>query len=446
MRRRHQLSALLALCALTLLLAAPAGAQAGGSSVSFGIVPGGQLLSDTSTSVHISGRFAVSFSGSTAAGCASAGVCGYSGTIVWRPAPQDQLDVLKFRQHGKIHYQALLSGDDINLPETEARVTRGSGPSATVCSDAQSAYDNAPSTAVHGSFLSIQLLSAQGSLLSTRCAGPVDGDLAAVPGVKLKLTSLNSGHATGDLRGVTAFQSHGFSGTVRSTVVLSFARARNQPPTPLPKSVHRQRIRTVVEHLQLVSATGSEQVSVTGSSDLAVCRQLDSCGLTGTVSWTPTPTAVDAYVEVAEPATRSFRQLLAVLHGKPGPIKHPLIYGQISWTDNASLQARTMQGGTTCTDAQPLGRATIELIAVSATAIAGYSPSDSLRTRCPGPELTGSGPSERFPVALLSKPKFTLALALGPSFSDDGYTVSQRGGLSLKLRRGRVQQSVQTIP
>ncbi len=446
MIRRHWLPGVLALSALMLM---PAAAGAGSSITLLGLPSGQRLLLNESIPVHISGRLAVSFSASTAAGCASAGVCGYSGTIIWRPAPGNELDLVKFRQHGKIKYEADLygSGYNVDLPETQARVTRGSGPSAGVCSDAQSTYEDAPSTVVRGAFLSIRLLSAQGSLLATRCAGPVDGDLAAVPGLKLKLASLVTGHTTGDLRGVTTFQAHGFSGTVRSTVVLSFGKPRNQSsPTPLPKSVHKRRIRTVLEHLQLVSVTGSEQVSVTGSSDPTVCRQLDSCGLSGTMSWTPVPTAVDAYLQVSAPATRSYRQLLAALHGKPGPIKHPSIFGQITWTDRGSARATTMQAGATCTDTAPLRGANLALLTGSAGAIAGYAPSGSLRTRCPGPELDHAGAVGPFPLALLSKPTFTLQLARARSFTDDGYSVRQSGGVSLTLRRGRVEQSVQTVP
>jgi hypothetical protein len=451
MKQRTRLAAAFALCALTLLLAAPAGAQSGGSLITFGPGSGGRLLSYTSASVHIGGQFAVSFSGSTAAGCASVGVCGYSGTIVWRPAPNDELDVLKFRRNGKITYQASLvsTGENGILPETDARVTRGSGPSAAVCSDAQSSYENSLSTAVRGSSLVIRLVSAQGSLLSTRCAGPRDSDLSGAPGLtglELKLAALANGHAHGDLRGVTLFRAHGFAGAVRSTVVLSFGKPRNQLSGAVPKSLHRRRIRTVVEHLQLVSATGGEQVSVAGSSDPAVCRQLDSCGLSGTMSWTPVPTAVDAYLETSAPATRSYHQLLAVLHGKPGPIKHPFIIGQISWSDRGKLQASTMQAGATCTDAAPLGGAAIVLITGSGLTTAAYTPSGSLRTRCPGPELDRTGAVGTFRLALLTKPTFTLPLAPTPSFTDDGYSVRLSGGVSLKLRRGRVQQFIETGP
>jgi hypothetical protein len=88
--------------------------------------------------------------------------------------------------------------------------------------------------------------------------------------------------------------------------------------------------------------------------------------------------------------------------------------------------------------------------------VVGYEPGGSstltgaspLRTRCPGPLLSGASSlaTGRVPRSDLRRPGFTVSLRGGPSRSDDGYDLSVSGRLRLTFRRGRVTQQLETLP
>ena len=66
------------------------------------------------------------------------------------------------------------------------------GQPAGLCADAEAPSLGAPSATIRGRTLTISVLQPGGSLLSTRCAGPLDGDLA---GAGPKATDLAPGRA-----------------------------------------------------------------------------------------------------------------------------------------------------------------------------------------------------------------------------------------------------------
>ena len=225
--------------AVVLALAAVAGpAQAQGSSSLLFAFGSGRVVSDVSIPVRARGDLVVSFHGDTAAGCAAYGLCAYSGSIVVRPRT-GEVDVVTIRQQRRLRHIVLFSlgagaGPGYN---TSARVQRSlPGEPATTCADAPGSVLGGLATAVtHGHSVTIRLLDRGGSLLQTRCAGPLDGDLADVsPAVTLPISRLSRGRMTLGLGGTRTFSVHGFSGTVSSTLTMKLAKPRSEPTSATP--------------------------------------------------------------------------------------------------------------------------------------------------------------------------------------------------------------------
>ena len=212
----------------------------------------------------------------------------HRGTIVWRPAPGNQLSLVKFRPGtAGSGYQADLfgSGNNGNLPQTEhdsdPRLRTGGRSLFGMLSPRTRTMRSRPPSAV-GSWRS-------GSCPPTARRWPPaaparrDGDLA-VPGVQLKLApTLTHGQARADLRGTTLF----FAPTVSRARCgrrwwCRSASPTTSPPGPTLKSAHPRRIRMLVEHLELVRRIGKragERDWQSRSRSLPV--KLDSCGLSG---------------------------------------------------------------------------------------------------------------------------------------------------------------------
>ena len=71
-------------------------------------------LSDRSIPASFAGQLTVDFHGDAASGCASRGLCGYSGTVSWRPSATGMLDVLSYREHGRLRYTLDLEAGNPN--------------------------------------------------------------------------------------------------------------------------------------------------------------------------------------------------------------------------------------------------------------------------------------------------------------------------------------------
>src|SRR5437763_16659477 len=140
--------------------------------------------------------------------------------------------------------------------------------------------------------LTIRFLDTGTSLLSTRCAGPLDRDvIAAAPQATISLGRALRSQTTLDLSGTRSFAAGGFAGTVSSTIRLRLVRSstRRLSGGGFPSNVRTRRIRIVAQPLTIVGVAGRLTASVRGTDDAVVCRQLDSCGLPGALSLTPRP-------------------------------------------------------------------------------------------------------------------------------------------------------------
>jgi hypothetical protein len=293
--------------------------------------------------------------------------------------------------------------------------------------------------------------------MPTRCAGPVAADLAAaIPRVTISSRRLEAGHVRLDFRGRRSFASHGFAGTLTSSLVVTVGgpvHMRLPIPTQ-PPATKPVLIRVVTETLH-ARVGGRLSDAISGSSDPDVCVLLDSCGLSGTLTLTPKATVPKAELTASGPASRPYRDFLTALGlsraGRAGGIS---VSGEIEWKDAGTVSEAIHQAAA-CTDTAPLADGLVGMV-VTGTRIAaqyglglGFGSAGTERTRCPGPSSIGvNGPlvSGSVPRSRLRRRAFTITLHRSAPASDEGYTVRPAGAITLELRRGRVHQTVESLP
>ncbi len=440
------------IAAVTLLagVAGPAQAQEGVSQVIFGFGPG-KLISQADIPARSQGDLVVTFHGDPATGCAAVGSCTYSGTVVVRPTGAD-ISVVTLRRRGRIVHQVeFVLGLGQNSFMTSARVQRSvpGGPDET-CADASGALLSGAGAAVErGHAVTIRLLQSGGTLLQTRCAGPLDGDLAGVsPTVTIPLSRLLRGRTVLDLSGNSTFASHGFAGTISSTVSVKLGKPRGTAsanPT-FPPGIKVRRRRVVTEHLSLARIRGGLSVALRGSVDPTVCGLLDTCGLTGSLSLdTVAHHAVFAQVIATGPASRPYRDFLTALGLSRSGRAHGIAVSILAYVTGA-VRADVSQSGETCSDTALDGTVVVGIEPGASGPFGGFT--GPWRTRCPGPMLGSGlgGLSLSLAKGALEHREFTIEARATGTLQDDGYAIVPHGRLSLLLRRGPVTQQVFSAP
>ncbi len=462
-----KLGRLLTACAVgaTVLVTAALGSAAPGASrrhgrgsgggsgvlVAFGGSPG-KPLAQYEVSIAVKGEASVSFHGDQASGCRRHGLCGYKGEIVLRPDPSGVIFVSKYRRHHRISESATLFLDlgstGMGLAAHTTRFANGS--EAGLCADgAQSAiFPTAQST---DGRLTLALVQSGDGILSTRCAGPLDGDVAqAAPRATVPVRSLMRPGRLIDLSGTHRFAGHGFAGTVTSTIVLRVRSSRRGSGGSGPIKGKTKRIRFVTEKLQLVGLSGGLTASLRGTPNTEVCRLLDSCGLSGTLSWSPMPVQANGELTATGLASRPMRDFRAALGlGGPGNPRRISVNGSIEWKDLGSVIERVTQSGQ-CVDSASLGRGSVLLIVRRKEIATAYYPGSPLRTRCPGPLLQTD--VARLAVGAIhpssfARRRFTINLVAATRLQEDGYLARLSGHLALVVKRSRrTAQHVVTEP
>jgi hypothetical protein len=416
---------------------------------------GGRLVSQTDMSVCATGRLTVTFAGDPATGCAADGLCGYVGTETWQPQNGGDLAVATFEQHGQRSTTAtMVLGGPGNPVLSAVQHSQATG-TTTACSDQSQGGVGFFSLPVSGPRVMIGLRGADEPLLGTRCAGPLDADLAAaLPSRALSLNRLLRGDATIDLTASGRFAAHGLAGAVRSTIVLALGRTRRSSGSAgssLPQGVTRLRLAQVMYR---VTRLDGSAVAVVRSSVLAAsCGPFDACGLAGAIDVTPGTLSEGSVSLIATAALRrSKRDLLAALGVANGGNPSGLSVqggGDASLHHGEVIADLTQGSASACRDQTRLRQAGIQLRQRAGRLEISVSPSasqagDPLRTRCPGPEL-GSHQlvSASVPLSALRHPTLTVALH-GGSFSDGPYRVTTRSTLTLTLRRAGIK--TQLVP
>ncbi len=432
------------------VLPGPGPAQAQTTSVLQAVgVPdfSGKLVSQTTVLAHMQGELVVSFHGDPAAGCSSYGLCSYSGTIVVRPR-NGALSVVTLRRGGRIRHLAVLdleSGSTGYVTSAREQRSVPDGPAATCADVGQPLLAGEIAGVTHGRSVTLRLLSQGGSLLQTRCAGPLDSDLSnAGPTSTVPLARLRRGDMTLAFHGSGTFASHGFVGTITSTLTVMLGKPHSSKPasTGSRSGSKVQGTRIVTEELSVVRVRGRVGATIRGTANPVVCELLDSCGVSGTLTLGARGRGRDDSAEVVAvgPARRPYRDFLTALglshRGRSRGISVGVLAGLTGRVDAAVIQA-----GSTCTDTASTGGVSFDFGLGSP---GGSVFSGSWRTRCPGPILEGGshGLVASFDRAALGHREFSLGLRATGSLQDDGYVIVPHGRLSMLLRRGRITQQV----
>jgi hypothetical protein len=438
MRRSGIIGAALALACIA---SAPAAAQQ--VAVSFG---SDQPSLQTTVPARVSGQLTVQFHGDPAAGCARWGLCGYGGTVSWRPAATASLIVSRtLGRHPSTTVTYLPSFLPGPLPPggvTTADVALDAGtspPAGSRCVDAASTGGFLPFV-VRAGHVVVSLAGATPSLFLTRCAGPRDLDvIPELPVRSLSVAALRRGRTTISLAASRPLSAHGFSGSISSTIVLRLGvpgrTTRSSPTSGFPRG-RSTRVREIdVGYRATISGSVVEQVR--GAANPLLCAPLGSCGLTGTIKETPRAESGHATLTVQERASRPRRTLLAAVGLAPGPAPGVTGFGAVLWRGAGSMVADLTQGPERCVDTVTLASGSLLMATSHSRLTVSYVPGAFAApgaTRCPGPLPTDTiAAAGDVPVSTLGRGTTRIRLTTGFTATDDGYTIGFVPNLTLTL-------------
>ena len=174
--------------------------------------------------VCVTGGLTVTFAGDPATGCAAQGLCAYAGTETWQPQGSGEVSIATSTDHGRRSVETTLV---VGGPVRSAVQRSQPDGATTACSDGNASAGGFFLLPVSGGQATVGFRRPEVGLLGTRCAGPLESDVAAaLPAHAISLSRLRHGRTTIDLIGTAPFASHGLAGTVDSTIVLSLGRPR----------------------------------------------------------------------------------------------------------------------------------------------------------------------------------------------------------------------------
>jgi hypothetical protein len=396
-------------------------------------------------SARVDGRLIVRFHGDPAAGCAARGLCQYSGTIIWTPAHAADLEADAQTDRRGTGYSLDLEIDQNNyLTNGGGTTDEDTNAGGVLCADAAYTGSDLGFTITHGR-ARIDLADAEPDLFGTRCAGPLVSDLASgLPASIAPLSSLLRGETRISLSGDHRFASHGFAGTVASTLSVSLGRPGRWQRTRLKVSSQRQREVTVSYHSTLA---GELVAAVNGDADEGLCGPLGACGVRGTLSMQPAASGKASFTAFG-PTKESYATLLRALRSGVAP-KGVSMYGFMAWQGGGRITANLRGQSSVCRDSTGLGGSYAEVNLghrklTAQFSIGDYS-TDDLRTRCPGPFAPQEGlASSHASESIIGQPTSTFVLAPGRPFADDGYTGSWSSTLRVTLWHERIDRRILT--
>jgi hypothetical protein len=443
-RRTALVAAILA--SLTLAPAALA-AHHGGSSIGievFGSGPGIPFAAESRLiPARVTGDLVVSFHGDRAAGCQRRGVCADSGTIVWTPTHPASLEVDGFTSSEGKSFSFDLGIDQENFASS------GGGTTDTDVQEAGAVCADAANTGSDLSFPTsrkgVHIVLTGDGLFVTRCAGPLESDLAkALPSTWLPVRRLVRGNTTIGLRSERRFASHGFAGTVASTLSVSLKAPGRWQRTRLKVSKLRQH---EVRLSYRATLAGQLTADVSGDADQGLCGPLGACGLSGTLSLA-VPATGEAEFTAYGSMKYSYAQLLRALLRRR-TLKGVAVSGYMQW-DRGAHAVATMRGPSgACHDSISI-EGVDAIVSIGRRQLASQIGVDAeadngLRTRCPGPFLSqylvASGHASR---AIIGRQTATMPITSGTTFSDDGYHGRFVSTLSVRLSHPTIKRRTLT--
>jgi hypothetical protein len=426
--------------------------------------PDVRMIRSVSIPVEMRGSLAVDFHADTAAGCPLP--CALEGRLLWAPAAAAELSVYEVSEHGRREMYGTLFTFGARTTVTVTRTL----PGLRSCSDLRAERFLSLDFSAHaGDHIDVGIADGpdaepDGEVLSTRCFGPREIDVAPVlPVRRLDRAALRRGQTTIDLSAEGSFTGRGVAGSVRSSIALVLGRPEvdsSRDEVRLGEGSHRgrPRYRTTIATYRIERVAGRLVAGFRGSGEPALCSSLDSCGASGTVSASPAASSGDALFRASGPVRRSRRQLeaaLGLIRGRrAGRIDAS---GYALWNDRGRVAESFVNGdGQACTDDGPLGSGSLSFEITGRRAVAsyvagGFFTGDPFRTRCPGPtfnDVTAGGEPVigSVPLSAFRKRRVRMSLARADSFETDAYTGQFEPALELVMRRVGVETRVSTEP
>jgi hypothetical protein len=448
---------------LALGLSAPAAsAQSVTQNLAAILDPQVRAIRSISIPVQVRGSLAVDFRGDAAGGCPVS--CDLEGSLLWAPATAAELTVYEYSDHGRREMYGTLIASGARTTAVVTRKLPAPGSCSDVRTDEFFALDFSAEARDH---IDMRIAHAPGpqpdaDVLTTRCAGPAEGDIASVlPVRRLDRAALLKGETTVDLSNERAFAARGLAGTVRSSVVLALGRPHvdSRRDEPLGERARGgRRYRTMIATYRIERVAGDLVARFHGSAEPALCRSLDSCGASGTVRVSPSVSSGDAVFIASGPARRSRRQLGAALGLLPrSRVAGIDSSGYAFWDADAGQVAGSYANGDrqACNDDEPLGPGSLSFEVtrrrVIATYVGGGYFGDPFRTRCPGPtfvDVTAGGEPVlgSVPLRAFRRPRVVIPLTRAGSFETDAYAGRLEPALELVMRRVDVDTRVAREP
>jgi hypothetical protein len=415
----------------------------------------GKSVSDTEIPVRTAGELSVAFHGDPATGCATRGLCGYSGTVVWQPPRTGDLSIETTRYRGKLEYDAELLLTDqsdplgsspVGVTTANVRFRPDSGGAGSDCTDA-AATGSDFSMPIHGRTAVASLKPALPDVLRTRCAGPLDVDLGRLDvGGSIAVSALLRGRRTIALGSSGAFAGHGFAGTATSTVALVLGKPITQRPPKTGPSKRAIPIRTVEVDYR-ASLTG--RLSLQTHGDPGSCAPLGSCGANGAFSIRSDASGGMVQLVAVTRPSRPLRDVLTAFGLSTGGNPHGITaFGSSAGGSGGLSDVTVTQGSNTCRDSGPGAPAAMILtVGRGVLSVSDISEGPAVDLRCPGP-LLASGTTvatARAPASILGHPPATIRLRGGNALNDDGYAGRSLSDLTLTLSHPRVKTHVQSF-
>ena len=394
------------------------------------------------TQMHVFGTLSAVWEGDPARGCAEAGVCSVTGSVVYKPGFVGHVVL------GEGGASAVTGGEP--FAPALVRVRHGVTAAEGSCSDVVTQSFSPFLVTSTGRMAEVGFDFFE--LSAGRCAGPRGLDLAhALPRATFPFRRLESRARVLDLSSRTRFAAGPFTGTVVSSVRIAFTRARPAAAGNAGEAfteIRHERRAGLHLRYRITGVSGELGTDFRGTSD-AACVALGACGATGSSTYAIT----SAKGEVDLFATRLLRRgarpppfrrvLRAVRHGNLG------IEGFGGLTRGfATVTGRFASTYGTCSNS-----VVTEVPAIDVTTkgqdlklrLQGEgSDADVVRTRCPGPNeedvLGGHSIAHgAIPLRALGQRRLRVVVGSSGAFDTDGYAGARRGRLVLTLTRVRAE-------
>ena len=426
-----------------------------GAAALLAVTPASAPAREVSGPIATRGAVTITWHGDPARGCATAGLCGYRGSVSASAFGGGQYFFFVSRGRRLIDDFAFL--DLARQPVV--RVRRAGATDDGSCLDLNR-IDLLSIASTPAGVGRARIGISDLPLTTGSCAGPnLSRALARLPRRSVSLSRLGRQPVVADLAGSAPYVSGRFSGTVTSTLRLRLGREERGNLSGGgglirgPGHPARRKVRVRVVHFHAVYRVarfrGNLSASFGGLAG-APCAQLDACGVKGTAGWairTPGGNLVVVGDSLARKSDHGFRGALAAVartDGAYAEFRRPGFFG----TTTADV---TRPDGVPCHDtarvlAPALGAEVSggRLVALLGGDEAEPAGADLLRTGCPGPRdsdvLHNPGlPRGSTPLTVLANRRFGLPLFGSNRFNASGYAGSQSSYFNMTLKRRSVR-------